>query len=108
MLKNILSASPVGISYFENGKIKWTNQAMAEASVSNVRQITLEKAPENFTRPRKNTTGYVNSSMQAFPRADSLKRTAFSGAGRIDLFRSHKDQRPGSIQSQERHYRHDI
>jgi PAS domain S-box-containing protein len=30
MLSNILSASPIGISYFEGGKVKWTNQAMVE------------------------------------------------------------------------------
>ncbi len=30
MLKNILLASPVGISYFEDGKLKWTNFAMVE------------------------------------------------------------------------------
>ncbi len=29
-LKNILSASPTGISYFEDGRLKWTNQAMVE------------------------------------------------------------------------------
>jgi len=30
MLKNILSASPVAISYVEAGKLKWTNQAMID------------------------------------------------------------------------------
>lgn len=30
MLKSILSASPVAISYVEKGRLKWTNQAMAQ------------------------------------------------------------------------------
>jgi len=30
MRKNILSASPVGTTYFEEGRLKWTNQAMVE------------------------------------------------------------------------------
>ncbi len=30
MLKNILSASPMGIAYFERGKLRWTNYTMAE------------------------------------------------------------------------------
>ena len=30
MLSNILSASPMGIAYFQNGKLRWTNQAMSE------------------------------------------------------------------------------
>ncbi len=29
MLKNILAASPAAISYVEDGRLKWTNQAMA-------------------------------------------------------------------------------
>jgi len=30
MLHNILTASPIGIGYFEDGCVKWTNQAMAD------------------------------------------------------------------------------
>ena len=48
MLKNILSASPVGISYFENGKIKWTNQAMAEAFGFKRQADYLGKGPREF------------------------------------------------------------
>lgn len=48
MLNNILSASPIGISYFEEGKVKWTNQAMVEIFGEDQREDYRDKSPREF------------------------------------------------------------
>ena len=48
MLNNILSASPIGISYFEDGKVKWTNQAMVEIFGEDQQEDYRDKSPREF------------------------------------------------------------
>jgi PAS domain S-box-containing protein len=48
MLQNILSASPLGISYFEDGKIKWTNHTMVELFGGDREEDYLDKTPQDF------------------------------------------------------------
>ncbi len=53
MLQNILSASPLGISYFEDGKIKWTNQTMVELFGGDQEKDYLDKTPRDFYRSER-------------------------------------------------------
>ncbi|MDQ7782749.1 MAG: PAS domain S-box protein [Desulfomonilaceae bacterium] len=48
MMNNILSASPVGIAYLEQGKLKWTNQIMARMFGYTKEQDYLGKPPAEF------------------------------------------------------------
>lgn len=48
MLDNILSASPLGISYVQRGKLKWTNQAMARMFGHTDKRDYLEKNLSEF------------------------------------------------------------
>ena len=48
MLNNILSASPIGISYFEEGTIKWANQAMVEIFGEDRQKGYHAKGPKEF------------------------------------------------------------
>ncbi|HTY24588.1 MAG TPA: PAS domain S-box protein [Desulfomonilaceae bacterium] len=47
MLGNILSASPMGIAYFEYGRLKWANQAMSEMFGYKDKSY-MEKVPGEF------------------------------------------------------------
>ncbi len=48
MLSNILSASPMGIAYFQNGKLRWTNQAMSKMFGYEGDQEYVDKKPRDF------------------------------------------------------------
>jgi PAS domain S-box-containing protein len=48
MLNNILSASPLGIAYFEEARLRWTNQAMAEMFGYQPFEDHLGKNPRDF------------------------------------------------------------
>ncbi len=48
MLSNILSASPMGIAYFANGKLRWSNQAMSEIFGYEEHQDYIGKKPKEF------------------------------------------------------------
>ncbi len=48
MLDNILSASPIGISFTEEGSIKWTNQAMVKMFGYECEDVCLGMPPKQF------------------------------------------------------------
>lgn len=48
MLNDILTASPQGISYFENGRLKWLNDAMIEIFGGEFQADHFSKAPEAY------------------------------------------------------------
>ncbi len=48
MLSNILSASPMGIAYFEKGKLRWTNQAMSKIFGYEGDEDYIGKKPKDF------------------------------------------------------------
>ncbi len=48
MLQNILQASPVGIAYFEHGKLVWSNQSMAEIFGLESRSDCKGMSPHDF------------------------------------------------------------
>lgn len=48
MLSNILTASPIGISYFEEGRVKWTNHAMVEIFGEDRQEDYRDKRPREF------------------------------------------------------------
>lgn len=48
MLSNILSLSPMGISYFEDGRVKWTNHVMTEMFGENDEAEYRNKTPREF------------------------------------------------------------
>jgi PAS domain S-box-containing protein len=48
MLNNILSASPIGIGYMEEGTIKWANQAMVRIYGYEGEEVCLDSAPGRF------------------------------------------------------------
>jgi len=48
MFNNILSASPLGISYVERGRIKWTNHAMVRMFGYDAEQFCLGMKPVEF------------------------------------------------------------
>ncbi len=48
MLSNILSASPMGIAYFEKGKLRWTNQAMSKMFGYKGDEDYIGKKPKDF------------------------------------------------------------
>jgi two-component system cell cycle sensor histidine kinase/response regulator CckA len=52
-LKSILSASPVAISYVQNARLKWTNQAMAEMFGYTHEREYLEKSVREFYANRE-------------------------------------------------------
>jgi len=67
MLSNILSASPLGTSYAEDGEIKWTNQAMIDMFGDRNERDALGKRPEEFY-----------SSKQEYKRVRKLLRASFA------------------------------
>ena len=48
MLSNILSASPMGIAYFEKGKLRWSNQAMSTIFGYEGDKDYIGKKPKDF------------------------------------------------------------
>ncbi|MGO9123125.1 MAG: PAS domain S-box protein [Desulfomonilaceae bacterium] len=48
MLSNILSASPMGIAYFEKGKLRWSNQAMSKIFGYGGDEDYIGKKPKDF------------------------------------------------------------
>ncbi|MFH1113430.1 MAG: PAS domain S-box protein [Pseudomonadota bacterium] len=48
MLKNILRASPAGIGYFEEGKLKWANPEMARMFGADLETGELGQSPREF------------------------------------------------------------
>jgi PAS domain S-box-containing protein len=48
MLSNILSASPMGIAYFEEGKLRWSNQAMSTIFGYGGDEDYIGKKPKDF------------------------------------------------------------
>jgi PAS domain S-box-containing protein len=53
MLDNILSASPIGISYTEEGSLKWTNQAMVRMFGYESEEACLGLPPNQFYADEK-------------------------------------------------------
>jgi PAS domain S-box-containing protein len=92
MLENILYASPVGISYFENGKIKWANQAMVEMFGFKRQEDYLGKGPREFYATdeeynRVRQLFYANLSEGQLAQADSIfqRRDGSTFAGHIRI-----------------------
>lgn len=53
LMMNILSASPSGISYFEDGRLKWTNQAMVRMFGDATVEDWKESSPKIFYASEK-------------------------------------------------------
>lgn len=48
MLNNILASSPMGIAYFEDGKLKWCNQALASIFLEAQQENLIGKSSRDF------------------------------------------------------------
>lgn len=105
MLSNILEASPMGISYVENGLLKWTNQAMAEmfgagslTSYFNLKTSDFYSTPGEYSRVARELFRSLNSGRPAETEA-RLKRidgSMFHGRIRISAL-DNNDARRGTI-----------
>ncbi len=105
MLSNILEASPIGISYVENGRLKWTNQEMAEmfgattlTSYFNLKTSDFYFTPEEYSRVVSELFNSLKSGRPAETEARFKRRDGSTFHGRIRISAlDNEDARRGTI-----------
>ncbi len=105
MLMNILSASPSGISFFEDRKLKWTNDAMVSMFGDETLQDWQGKSPKGFYATELEYKRVTKAFHQSLANADQFETEAefkrvdgstFCGLLRINVL-DPQDLRKGTI-----------
>ncbi|HMK36510.1 MAG TPA: PAS domain S-box protein [Desulfomonilaceae bacterium] len=106
MLKNILSASPVAISYVEEGRLKWTNQAMSEMFRYSDAHEYLNKKSEDFYSTKQESERILNIFRKSLRQGTPLETVArfkrkdgslFWGQLKISALRTEENHPKGTI-----------
>ncbi len=90
MLQNILQASPVGIGYFEHGKLVWSNQSMADIFGHDSQNDCKGMSPRDFYACEDEyTSGPGRPLRQSCPAAYWPRATRSSGEKTAVVFHGH-------------------